>query len=261
MQRSAMIALLVAASVLAACGENKKKEQGAAVGSSAVRPNPAPEVRIERPAPNRRSRYSVGDFASTQVGQSFNVQANGVSAVWFEMEGEVPPGTMQGWLGDRQLDLAISSKRGGSLAIPADLLAIPGKQPIYLLHAPSKKRFDIGAFEVLPASQAAPVLKFPQWGPRGVTAGKAFNVQADGTSALWFGMDGAVHPNTMEGWIGDRKVALAITSHHGGSLAVSADLLAKPGTYPVYLIHVPTKTRYDIGPLEIAPAAAKGAAS
>jgi hypothetical protein len=253
-----MIALLVAASMLAACGENKDKAPPSAPGRPSESgsgganrtASPEPAVTILRWGP-----------ASTQVGQSFNVQANGVSAVWFEMEGEVPPGTMQGWLGDRQLDLAISSKRGGSLAIPADLLAIPGKQPIYLLHAPSKKRFDIGAFEVLPGPQAAPVLKFPQWGPRGVTAGKAFNVQADGTSALWFGMDGAVHPNTMEGWIGDRKVALAITSHHGGSLAVSADLLAKPGTYPVYLIHVPTKTRYDIGPLEIAPAAAKGAAS
>ena len=170
------------------------------------------------------------------------------------------PGTMQGWLGDKQLDLAIASNRGGSLAVPAELLAKAGKQPVYLLHAPSKKRFDLGAFEVLPGPQAAPDLKFPQWGPRMVTAGKPFNVQADGVSALWFGMDGAVHPNTMEGWIGDRKVELAITSHRGGSLAVPADLLAKAGNYPVYLIHVPTKTRYDVGPLEIAPAAATGGA-
>jgi hypothetical protein len=46
--------------------------------------------------------------------------------------------------------MAIKPDEGGSAEVPADLLAKPGKYPVYLKLLPGGQRVDLGVFEVTP---------------------------------------------------------------------------------------------------------------
>lgn len=110
------------------------------LGDFEVRPSfdAAPEISITAWGPQ-----------STFAGDGFNVQKNGVSAMWFKMSGAVAPGTMEAWFGNRKLEkFSVVSDKGGAMQIPQELFAKEGEYPVYLVHKPSKKRYELGKFLV-----------------------------------------------------------------------------------------------------------------
>jgi hypothetical protein len=101
-----------------------------------------------------------------------------------------------------------------------------------------------------------PALKILTWGPKATTLGKPFNVQPDGQSAFWFNMEGNIKPDTkLELWFSDTKLSdVVLNSKMQSSSYLPAKLLDKAGDYPIYLIHAPSKNRFDIGIFKITPA-------
>ena len=91
----------------------------------------------------------------TLTGSLFNKQKNGVSALWFKMDGEINAGTkFELWFGDIKLadKLVLNSEMVGSAYVPTELIEKAGDYPVYLVEASSKKKFDIGVFKVMAAS-------------------------------------------------------------------------------------------------------------
>lgn len=251
--------ILAAACALAACGSEQPPAPATKAPPAPAAAQPAP-VAVPPAAPVEPTLEVVRWGPDvTPVGVPFNVQPNGMSALWFEMKGNVDPATMEARLGEHKLELTIIPNKGGGMLIPAELLAKPGRQPLALIFVPTKKRFELGNFEVTPGPQTVPAITVTAWGPESTPAGQTFNVQPGGTSAIWFKMDGAVYPGTMQGWLGDKQIDLAITSHHGGALLVPSKLISKAGQRAVYLLHVPSKTKFELGSFEVTAAAGKKA--
>jgi hypothetical protein len=110
------------------------------IGTFEVFPNSAdiPNIKILKWGPD-----------TTTLGQEFNKQPNGISAIWFSMTGEIYPGTVEAWFGNFKLSNAvIESDKGGAMQIPTVLLQKAGEYPVYLIHVPSQKRFEVGTFKV-----------------------------------------------------------------------------------------------------------------
>jgi hypothetical protein len=65
-------------------------------------------------------------------------------------------------------------------------------------------------------------------------------------------MAGEVVADSIEARFGDKKISnLVIASNKGGAVLIPSNLLDKAGEYPVYLIHTPSNTRFDIGQFTI----------
>jgi len=86
---------------------------------------------------------------ATAAGQGFSVQSGGNSAIWFEQRGIGNAQMVEVWFADRKLEgMAITPDQGGSAEVPPDLIAKPGKYPVYLVIKPEGTRIDMGTFEV-----------------------------------------------------------------------------------------------------------------
>jgi hypothetical protein len=98
----------------------------------------------------------------------------------------------------------------------------------------------------------APAIQVLNWGPRATAARMGFSVQKNGNSAIWFEARGIGNADMVEVWFADRKLdGMAIKPGEGGSAEVPAELLAKPGKYPVYLVTKPEGTRVELGVFEV----------
>jgi hypothetical protein len=87
----------------------------------------------------------------TKAGVGFSVQKTGNSALWFEQRGIHSAPSVEVWFDQTQLrDIAIKPDEAGSAEVPSDLLAKPGKYPVYLKLVPGGQRVDLGVFEVTP---------------------------------------------------------------------------------------------------------------
>ncbi len=159
---------------------------------------------------------------------------------------------MEGWFGDKKLEDVSVTQTGGALVVPTEFLVTPGRVPVYLVHGPTKKRFDLGTFDILPGEKDVPTIKFAKWGPQSTVKGQVFNKQPNGQSALWWEADGSVNPKTMELWIGNQRIpGPELVSHKGGSALVPDSAIAKVGKFPVYLLHKPSGTKYEMGIFEV----------
>ena len=115
------------------------------------------------------------------------------------------------------------------------------------MHTSSKTLIDIGSFEVRPGLNDIPAIKVSNWEPKSTSVGQMFNKQPDGLSAIWFEMAREVVSESIEARFGDQKISsFAIASNKGGALIIQSNLLGKAKEYPVYLIHTPSNTRFDI---------------
>lgn len=104
-----------------------------------------------------------------------------------------------------------------------------------------------------PAQPVAPAVQVINWGPKGAVVGQGFSVQKNGNSAIWFEARGIGNANMVEVWFGDRKLdGMAIIPNEGGSAEVPAELLAKVGKFPIYLLMKPEGTRVELGTFEVA---------
>jgi hypothetical protein len=234
-QTSVVLIFLLA---LAGCGEGDKKALAPNAATAELKPN----IVIKNWGP-----------PATDAKKPFNVQPNGLSAIWFEMKGSAQPKVMEAYFGDNKISgLTLHPDKGGSLLIPSELLAKAGKYPVYLMHPQSQTRIDIGIFEVRLGLNDVPNIKVNNWGPKFTAVGQEFNKQPDGLSAIWFEMAGEVVADSMEARFGDKKISkMVITSNKGGAVLIPSNLLGKAGEYPVYLIHTPSNTRFEIGQFTI----------
>lgn len=104
-----------------------------------------------------------------------------------------------------------------------------------------------------PAVVPTPVsaIQISYWGPKSTPAGKGFNVQPTGYSALWFEWKG-IGNNTVEVWLGDHKLERPVVDpERAGSAEIAPEWIAKPGRFPLYLIVKPSGARVDIGTFEV----------
>lgn len=185
---------------------------------------------------------------STALDQKTGRQKDGTLGIWFKLSEAVQPKDMEAWVGGQKMSKLRILEQKGVFAVEGRLLDKPGKLPMHLVHVPSGKQIPLGDFTVTPSADTAPEIVITVWGPHSTRAGKGFNLQKNGVSAIWFKMTGAVVPATMEAWFGDRKLEkFVIRSDKGGSMQVPPAFIAKKGEFPVYLVHKPSKKRYDIG--------------
>ncbi|MFN6169507.1 MAG: hypothetical protein ACK46J_05650, partial [Burkholderiales bacterium] len=60
--------------------------------------------------------------------------------------------------------------------------------------------------------------------------------------------DGWINPKAMEVWYGNQRLQEAsLVSYKGGSALVPQSAIANVGKFPVYLLHKPSGTKYEIG--------------
>lgn len=86
---------------------------------------------------------------SVMMGQSFNTQPNGDSALWFIARGVQTSDNYEFWFGDTRIDaLYIELNKSGTVTIPKDLLKSPGKFNLFLKAKPDGKKIELGVFEV-----------------------------------------------------------------------------------------------------------------
>lgn len=151
MRNSYLLSAVILMLVLSGCDEGDKdknvSEIAKPVVSNAEVISDLPELKV----------LAWGPF-STTVGTVFNKQPNGQSAFWFKMAGSIKFGEkLELWLGDNKVsDIVLNSENAGSSLLSTSLLDKEGDYPLYLIHAPSKKRFDIGIFKIKPAPVGAP---------------------------------------------------------------------------------------------------------
>jgi hypothetical protein len=120
--------------------------------------------------------------------------------------------------------------------------------------APAKPASAVVTPPALTVPAAAPAVKVLNWGPQFTKAGQGFAVQKSGNSAMWFEQRGVHSADSAEVWFDQTRLpGMAIKPNEGGSAEVPAELLAKPGRYPVYLKLLPGGERVDIGTFEVTP--------
>ena len=120
--------------------------------------------------------------------------------------------------------------------------------------APAKPASAVVTPPALAVPAAAPAVKVLNWGPQFTKAGQGFAVQKSGNSAMWFEQRGVHSADSAEVWFDQTRLpGMAIKPNEGGSAEVPAQLLAKPGRYPVYLKLLPGGERVDIGTFEVTP--------
>ena len=126
---------------------------GCSDSSGPAKPTPAavtpPAVAVPAPAPT----VTVLNWGpqSTKAGQGFSVQKNGNSALWFEQRGVHSAESVEVWFDQTRLPgMALKPNVGGSAEVPPEVLAKPGKYPVYLKLLPGGQRVDLGMFVVAP---------------------------------------------------------------------------------------------------------------
>jgi len=141
---TAGLAALVASLTLSSCSDSKPPDvavPGAKPSVPGVMANaPAPAVTVLKWGPQ-----------GTKAGVGFAVQKSGNSALWFEQRGIHSAPSVEVWFDQTRLSgMAIKPDEGGSAEVPPELIAKPGKYPVYLKLLPSGQRVELGVFEVTP---------------------------------------------------------------------------------------------------------------
>ena len=128
-----LIGLLGLALTLSACDSQPTPAPGAGAAANAV-PAPAPMAEPAKPV-----AVTVVKFGPerAKAGQAFNVQADGNSGIWFELDAAAPAGTsIAGTFGGKPLVGPVVNGKFAAATIPLDYLEKPGTYPIEL-HVPA----------------------------------------------------------------------------------------------------------------------------
>ena len=143
---------------------------------------------------------SVGDWGpqSTEVGNPFNVQPNGNSAMWIKGEGDESELTV--YLDTSRLTSSVESELVTAQIEDPGMLAEVRTYKVYLVDLQNRLKQLVGEFEVQKTPEVEPDplegLQFDQltegklceiidWGPQSTIQGVPFNPQPDGSSAFW----------------------------------------------------------------------------
>ena len=139
-------AVFMGLGLMAACSDSAAPK-APVPGASPVAPSAAPAPVTAAPAVTILKWGPQG----TKAGVGFAVQKSGNSALWFEQRGIHSAPSVEVWFDQTRLSgMAIKPDEGGSAEVPPDLIAKPGKYPVYLKLLPSGQRVELGVFEVTP---------------------------------------------------------------------------------------------------------------
>lgn len=86
---------------------------------------------------------------STPAGVPFNVQADGRSGVYFELNQQAPPGDLLVTFDGKPLAGVAVTGVMVTATIPPEYLAVPGSYPVVLELPPAGTRVEAGNFEVV----------------------------------------------------------------------------------------------------------------
>ncbi|MCS7312994.1 MAG: hypothetical protein NZ742_08805 [Acidobacteria bacterium] len=164
--------------------------------------------------------------AQTEVGQGFNVQPDGRSAIAVTAE-NATPGTVI-VMAEQTLPTTYGNPTWLTALVPPEFLNRPGTYPVYLTDGlRTSNRLD---FIVRPRASIPVLVRLY---PTGTRVGQGFNVQSDGQSALAVQAKDAT-PDTVVVW-----ETRPLTTTYGGptllTALVPAELYSRPGRYSVYL--------------------------
>ncbi|OGT54905.1 MAG: hypothetical protein A3E01_07825 [Gammaproteobacteria bacterium RIFCSPHIGHO2_12_FULL_63_22] len=132
---------------------------------------------------------------STTQNTQFNASSDGTNSLWFRVEARRGKPTIE--IGNEQADLTIGSTIASSGFNDPEFVKRPGKHEVRWTCQDGSSGL-IGTFTVLPAADSQAMLALGptppkdrcnatviDYGPKRVSAGKPFNVQPDGRSAIW----------------------------------------------------------------------------
>ena len=198
------------------------------------------------------------------LGEAFNVQSSGSSALWFSLEnGRGEPKLM---INGQSHEILLAGEIASVSLDAVKLFNKPGSYPLQWVCDDGSKGV-VGTFIVTDSMEtgksavASSVSKestqedtckmsVKDWGPRTVTIGSAFNRQPDGKDAIWMIVEERVgQPDFM---IDGHRMA-GIFSGDSASLSIdSALIFKKPGEYPLKWI-CGTGLVGDVGTIKVIP--------
>lgn len=184
-------------------------------------------------------------------GATFNLQSNGNSALWFNLERTVPRPVVI--FNGTPLETFAGSDGSVSAGVPKNLLTKAGDYPIVIKDNATSKTSAAVLFRVYPPGGPPPAAATPpgaapapdpsqpavkSWGPQATTAGTDFNAQAGGNSAIWFVLEQPAPQVTV--LFGGTPLATFVGKDGAVSATVPKNLYAKSGDYPIVIKDNPT---------------------
>ena len=192
----------------------------------------------------------------TLQGETFNEQPDGHSGIWVKATG-IPPATTLMFSGIPQAsnvyaDHLSSGLRGKFMNMT---IAEPGVYTVDLYDRSQHRIQRIGEFEVVERTVPVPFSKcrIAAWGPVHAVSGKAFNVQPNGASALWFNTNCAQHNVVV--MLNGRDLTTTIRQQDGLVTArIENGHELAPGDYRVELRFVDNGNVLPVGKLNVVQA-------
>lgn len=201
----------------------------------------------------------------TRRGQPFNRQTTGESALWIKADG-APPGVVV-VVGKVELDTTVSPDLIGA-DLPTEkegqVLDEPASHEVYLVSYARRVKQHVGTFRVLlpkaeeqgvdlASCQEKDFQQVRAWGPPNTHAGRPFNRQSSGQSALWIATP-AGEWSPVQVWLGDEPLETVWSSTRiSGSLTKAQEnlLLASPAKLPLWLVEPYRHLKQRIGDFEV----------
>ena len=208
---------------------------------------------------------------SATVGEGFNVTPDGSSALWFRFA-EIDPQPYEIYFGASPLRTTLHPSRNLITATVTKrqvrrLTSEPGEIPIHLVNTAQGSKQLMGRFQVRPKSDEsgrgisempeAAIAQLERWGPRSATVGEGFNVQPNGSSALWFSF-AEIDPQPYEIYFGASP--LRTTLHPSRNLITATvtkrqvrRLTSEPGEIPIHLVNTAQGSKQLMGRFQVRP--------
>lgn len=233
----------------------------------AIDANPANAALVEARRNNEGNRsYTIGEIAplknwgprKTLQGESFNIQSDGHSGLWFQIEGA--PARAQIMIDDEIVKTNIGSEvvtSGLFGEMQKRILSTPGEYQIALVDPVKRIKQPLGTLvvEKSPSYDAeghpgvkdgyCPVTK---WGPQQTRAGVAENEQPDGSMGVWVHMECFPKDATLR--FGDDPLPLN-RQQFGFTTSIPLPLIESPGEKPLVLMSPGAGTELTIGHIVI----------
>lgn len=174
--------------------------------------------------------------------RKFDRLSNGDCAMWFQTHHAMEDAVV--YLDGQPLATTAPNSELVSAVLPPRMIRKPGQYKLYLYNPKSKLRSNEVTLKILDETSATlsadlpstkPLnLQITSWGPQHTRPGKPFNVQKDGTSALWFKVKNAT-PTMVVTFDGQPLPTDQATS---GSLSalLKPDALKKAGLHEILIV-------------------------
>ncbi|MCP4693498.1 MAG: hypothetical protein GY859_36015 [Desulfobacterales bacterium] len=174
----------------------------------------------------------------TFVGEGFNKQAGKTSAMWFKTEG-VENKSVVVVFGNENLPTNVEPENQVvTAAIPERCFQAAGIYKVFLLDVENNMKSNVIEFSVLEKNggdKQTDGLIIEKFGPISTTAGKGFNAQPGGESAMWFNTRG-VYNKSIVVVFGEEKVkAVVDVKRQVVTTVVPESVFASPGPVEIYL--------------------------